>query len=639
MRTTCCAFLLTLFSFFLTFPFKYFFKDGEETEICMAPHGNSKSGTTNYYRTQPTTLEALTVALDKQGAKKAGDTVFQEAGGSLHSRSMSEDPRNQQQARSLKHRYSAQKDDDELYSLIMQQKEHASRDDKGYIHGLKIEKAPQYVLANRRQLQDLVRFATNPIKFSVVGMDPTFRLGRFFVTPLVYQNLTLIKRRDGKHPYFFGPAFVHQTRLTEDYRYFISQLKIINPTLKLVQAMGTDDELALSNAVLSELPDAIRLKCKIHKRDNVKKKLQAMKISTACEGEILKDIFGEVTGGTLFRGLYHSKNPDALDQKLADLHEKWENLAPDFFRWFQKEEAGTFKTSMIESVRRAAQVEDDFTMNASESLKSWVDREKSTMTGFNEKFENLRAAQESEAEKAIYGCGEYELAENFNHLQVEPNKWKQMSPQSRQKHIAKFWSVEIEDAQNFEVLVGNILGEIPPETTYHEMEVSECSSSPPSSHGRCTTLCHDEYPSQENREAEMQDTLTISIPLSSFNLPSVPSVVLKAIWQKAAELISINEMIANCPGNPKARMVASRRGDKPHYVKELAGGKVTCDCYNYSSIQICAHSVAAAEHLGCLERFLQWRERCSTKIPNFTKLVLSDAPKGAGEKNGRSNAK
>ena len=161
-------------------------------------------------------------------------------------------------------------------------------------------------------------------------MDPTFRLGRIFVTPLVYQNLTLIKRRDGKHPYFFGPAFVHQTRLTEDYRYFISQLKIINPTLKLVQAVGTDDELALSNAVLSELPAAIRLKCKIHKRDNVKKKVQAMKISTACEG----DIFGEVAGETLIRGLFHARNPDAFDQKLAYLHEKWKNLAPRFFRWF-----------------------------------------------------------------------------------------------------------------------------------------------------------------------------------------------------------------------------------------------------------------------------------------------------------------
>ena len=60
---------------------------------------------------------------------------------------------------------------------------------------------------------------------------------------------------------------------------------------------------------------------------------------------------------------------------------------------------------------------------------------------------------------------------------------------------------------------------------------------------------------------------------------------------------------------------------------------------HYSSIHICAHSVAAAEHLGCLQKFIQWREQCKIKIPNFTKLVLSDALKGTGEKNGRSNAK
>ena len=81
---------------------------------------------------------------------------------------------------------------------------------------------------------------------------------------------------------------------------------------------------------------------------------------------------------------------------------------------------------------------------------------------------------------------------------VQPDKWKQMSPQSRHKHIAKFWSAGIKDAQNFEVLVGKILGEMPPETTCHEIEVFECSSSPPPSHGRRRTLCHDEYPSQEN---------------------------------------------------------------------------------------------------------------------------------------------
>ncbi|KAK2558747.1 hypothetical protein P5673_018956 [Acropora cervicornis] len=76
----------------------------KETEICMAPHGNRKSNTTNHYQTQPTTLEALKVAVNKQGAKRECDSVFQEAGGSLHSRSTSKDPRNQQEARSLKHR-------------------------------------------------------------------------------------------------------------------------------------------------------------------------------------------------------------------------------------------------------------------------------------------------------------------------------------------------------------------------------------------------------------------------------------------------------------------------------------------------------------------------------------------------------
>ena len=72
-----------------------------------------------------------------------------------------------------------------------------------------------------------------------------------------------------------------------------------------------------------------------------------------------------------------------------------------------------------------------------------------------------------------------------------------MSPQSRQKHIAKFWSAEIEDTKNLEVLGDRILGETLPEST----------------DGRLATLCHDEYLSQENREAKMQDTIAVYMPL------------------------------------------------------------------------------------------------------------------------------
>ena len=107
-RTQSIIFLiLSLFFFSFFHLFQYLFKDGEETELCMAPHGNRKNKKDNmYYRTQSTTMAALKYEVKMSGAKKTCNTaVFQKAGGSLNSRSMSEDPRNQQQARSLKHRY------------------------------------------------------------------------------------------------------------------------------------------------------------------------------------------------------------------------------------------------------------------------------------------------------------------------------------------------------------------------------------------------------------------------------------------------------------------------------------------------------------------------------------------------------
>ena len=43
--------------------------------------------------------------------------------------------------------------------------------------------------------------------------------------------------------------------------------------------------------------------------------------------------------------------------------------------------------------------------------------------------------------------------------------------------------------------------------------------------------------------------------------------------------------------------------------------------------------------MGCLRRFVDWRERHASHIPNFTELVMTDAPKGAGEKSGHANAR
>ena len=188
-------------------------------------------------------------------------------------------------------------------------------------------------------------------------------------------------------------------------------------------------------------------------------------------------------------------------------------------------------------------------------------------------LEALRAAQEAEAEKsekAIYGCGEYGIANNFMHLEVQPRTaWKQMPPQRRAKHIEKFWSTNMEDAQNFEILLGNVLGEAP-----SEKALSASSND-------CHTSGGEELSEPpEETGALSPDPIAISVQVSDLSLPSTLAVVFQAIWKKADELIKTRGKIVNCLGNPKGRMLESRREDRPHLVKKMAGGKITCDCPN-----------------------------------------------------------
>ena len=186
----------------------------------------------------------------------------------------------------------------------------------------------------------------------------------------------------------------------------------------------------------------------------------------------------------------------------------------------------------------------------------------------------------------------------------------------------------MEDAHNFEILLGNVLGEAP-----SEKALSASSND-------CHTSGGEELSEPPEETGTLSpDLIAISVQVSDLSLPSIPAVVFQAIWKKTEELIKTRRKIVNCPGNPKGRMVESRREARPHLVKEMAGGKITCDCPNYSSLQVCAHAVAGAEQMGCLRKFVDWRERRASHIPNFTKVVMSDTPKGAGVKSGRANAR
>ena len=114
-------------------------------------------------------------------------------------------------------------------------------------------------------------------------------------------------------------------------------------------------------------------------------------------------------------------------------------------------------------------------------------------------------------------------------------------------------------------------------------------------------------------------------------------MVLEGIWKKAAELVTTEGAIAPAPGHPpEARNVLSRQSGF-HTVKPVKGGRFTCDCVRYKSLDICSHSVATAEVNGCLEAVLARFKK--QKQPNITKLALADMPKGRGWKGGKAPRK
>ena len=52
-----------------------------------------------------------------------------------------------------------------------------------------------------------------------MGIDPTFDLGEFSVTPIVYQNL-LVVNDQGLSPWVLGPILVHYCKEFRNYNFF-----------------------------------------------------------------------------------------------------------------------------------------------------------------------------------------------------------------------------------------------------------------------------------------------------------------------------------------------------------------------------------------------------------------------------------
>ena len=129
-------------------------------------------------------------------------------------------------------------------------------------------------------------------------LDPTFNLGEFFVTPIVFPlvNYTHQKGKGGC-PTFIGPVLLHHQMQHTMYSYFLNQIISLKPGVRNVKAVGTDGEHALCNALKDHIPGAIHHHCLKQIKDAIERKLHELKFDSHSIHVIIADIFGFITDG------------------------------------------------------------------------------------------------------------------------------------------------------------------------------------------------------------------------------------------------------------------------------------------------------------------------------------------------------
>ena len=161
----------------------------------------------------------------------------------------------------------------------------------GYVREVVGAPEPMAFLATDRQLKDIELYCCQEDDFSILGIDPTFNLGNFSVTPTTYRCRKIVNVTTGKSPVFLGPMLVHQSKTEQTYRYLASSVKRFNPNTVSLQAFGTDGERALSNAFNEEFPVADHHRCFIHLRKNIEMKLSSIGINGCYQNEFLDNIW------------------------------------------------------------------------------------------------------------------------------------------------------------------------------------------------------------------------------------------------------------------------------------------------------------------------------------------------------------
>ena len=108
----------------------------------------------------------------------------------------------------------------------------------------------------------------------------------------------------------------------ESYYNFFSTLLKIEPKLVDIIAIGTDGLKAVLPVKL------IHLRCFIHMKDDIRRKLTEFLLPENVREGITKDLFGTQQGSTYIKGILDATSSGDFDDCLLSMQTKWDEISP-----------------------------------------------------------------------------------------------------------------------------------------------------------------------------------------------------------------------------------------------------------------------------------------------------------------------
>ncbi|CAH1245863.1 PIN4 [Branchiostoma lanceolatum] len=296
---------------------------------------------------------------------------------------------------------------------------------------------PAIVLYTADQMSDVKRFCCAGLAFetTVLGLDKTYNLGDLHVTPTVFKHLGLVRAKTDDHPLFLGPIFIHGDSDVPTYQFFLSTLNTELAGRAGEPVFGSDQEKGIRQAILGAFPDAPRIACDRHLRNNA---LDYLRDKVGAPNSVRKTILSTIFGDC---GITHAESRVIFEQRKDRAEATIRDEAPDFLRYFNQTLEPVLDEN-FQTVLNRPEVPDGWTNNNSESinhvLKMAVDWKPQPLPKLIETLHDVVKGQYIDAERALIGFGDFRLDSAFKSCAVPAATWTYQSTPQRTRVWNKF---------------------------------------------------------------------------------------------------------------------------------------------------------------------------------------------------------